>query len=131
MKRREVDEVDKIEFYIPSLLDFLDHSKDKWLEEVRIVGVKTNNVKYFIGHNTKKMTRIEKIVAEDFTIYDLKLDFHNQTLSFYLDSVVMPSHSIILQKVFQTFAVRYNARKIGFFLYAPGRNRPQPVKVFS
>ncbi|WP_391207546.1 hypothetical protein [Psychrobacillus sp. L4] len=126
-----MEEVDKIQFYIPSLLDFLDHHKNMWLEEIRIVGVKTRNVKYFIGHSNQQMTRIEKIVAEDFTIYDLELDFQKKTLSFYLDSVVMPSHSIILQKVFQTFLVRYSARKVGFFLYASGRNRPQTAKVLT
>ncbi|MFB5086128.1 hypothetical protein PGC35_02725 [Psychrobacillus sp. PGGUH221] len=123
--------VNKIQFYIPSLLDFLDHERQQWLEEVKIVGVKTSNIKYFIGYPTQETTRIEQIVADDFTIYDLHLNFKTKILSFYLESEDMPQESVILQKVFQTFAVRYNERKVGYLLYGSGRNRPQSAKVLS
>ncbi|MEI4768873.1 hypothetical protein WAX74_04270 [Psychrobacillus sp. FJAT-51614] len=123
--------VNKIQFYIPSLLDFLDHERPKWLEEVKIVGVKTRNIKYFIGYPTQETTRIEQIVAEDFTIYDLHLNFKTKILSFYLESEEIPPESVILQKVFQTFAVHFNERKVGYLLYGSGKNRPKPAKVLS
>jgi hypothetical protein len=124
-----VSGVDIIQFYIPSLLDSLDQQSKKWLEEVKIVCVKTSNIKYFNGYPTQETTRIEQIVAEDFTIYDLHLNFRTKTLSFFLECEEIPSESVILQKVFQTFAVRYNASRIGFFLYASGKNGPQSVKI--
>lgn len=123
--------VDKIQFYIPSLLDFLDYHNHIWLEEAEIIGVKTSNIKYFIGYPTQETTRIEQIVADDFTIYDLHLNFQNKTLSFYLESEEILTKSIILQKVFQTFTVHYSPKKVGFFLYASGRNRPKSIKTFS
>lgn len=120
--------VDKIQFYIPSLLDFLDHRSQIHLEEVKIVGTKTSNTKYFIGYPTQETTRIEQIVTDEFIIYDLHLDFRNKTLSFYLESTEMLSKPIILQKVFQTFAVKYSANTVGYFLYASRKNRPRSTR---
>lgn len=120
--------VDKIQFYIPSLLDFLDHRSRIHLEEVKIVGTKTSNMKYFIDYPTQETTRIEQIVTDEFIIYDLHLDFRNKTLSFYLESTEMLSKPIILQKVFQTFAVKYSANKVGYFLYASRKNRPRSTR---
>lgn len=121
--------VEKLQFYIPSLLDFLDDHTSRWLKEVKIVGVKDSNVKYFIGYPTFETTRIQQIVTEEFTIYDLHLDFQNHTLSFYLVSEKVPPLSCILQKVFQTFRVRNGSNKVGFFVYAAGGSRPRIKKV--
>lgn len=127
--KKGVRKVERLEFYIPSLLDFLDNRTSRWLEEVKIVGVKDSNVKYFIGYPTFETARIQQIVTEEFTIYDLHLDFHNHTLSFYLVSEKVPPLSSILQKVFQTFRVRNGKNKVGFFVYAAGGSRPRVRKV--
>ncbi|TQR21193.1 hypothetical protein [Psychrobacillus vulpis] len=121
--------VDKIQFYIPSLLDIVDYNTILKLEEVSIVGVKTSNIKYFIGYPTQEATHINQIVAEDFTIHDLQLDFRSKTLSFYLESKGTLPKSVILQKVFQTFAVRYSPKEVAFLLYSSGKNRPQKIKI--
>lgn len=124
-----MDVVEKVLLFIPASLDHFDHLSKMKLEEVKIISVKTSDVKYFIHYPERIHTRINQIVAEDFTVYDLQLDFHSKTLSFYLESTGRPSQSEILQKVFQTFAVKYSQRKVGFFLYSKGRNRPNPVLV--
>lgn len=121
--------VEKVMLYIPDLLEFLDPDSKVKLEEVKVVGVKTSDIKYFIGYSEKVVTSINQIVAEDFTVYDLQLDFHSKTLSFFLESEGEPSQSEILQRVFQTFAVRYSPWKVGFLLYSQGRNRPNYVKI--
>ncbi len=121
--------VEKIQLYIPNLLDITNHQSRRNLEEIKLVGVKSNDIKYFIRNSGKVETRINQIVAEDFTVYDLQLDFESKTFTFYLENDGELSRSELLQKVFQTFAVRYNPRKVGFFLYSGGRNRPNPVLV--
>lgn len=72
---------------------------------------------------------IKQIVAEDFTVYDLELDFKAETFSFYLESNGRQNESEILQQVFQTFAVRCGPRKVGFFHYPNGRNEPTALLV--
>ncbi|WP_144511980.1 hypothetical protein [Bacillus sp. FJAT-22090] len=121
--------MEKIQLYIPNLLDITNHQSRRNLEEIKLVGVKSNDIKYFIRNSGKVETRINQIVAEDFTVYDLQLDFESKTFTFYLENDGELSRSELLQKVFQTFAVRYNPRKVGFFLYSGGRNRPNPVLV--
>ncbi|WP_342600160.1 hypothetical protein MHB48_03425 [Psychrobacillus sp. FSL H8-0483] len=120
--------MEKIQFYIPSLLDSIDQQSKLGFDEVKVVGVKGSNIKYFIEYPKKQITCIDQIVAEDFALYDIKLDFHAKTISFYLKSETEYTQSEILQKVFQTFAVRYSPNKIGFFLYAEGKNRPNYVR---
>ena len=121
--------VDKIQFYIPSLLDFLDANTKIELDQAKIVGVKTSNVKYFIEYPKKIDPSMNQIVAEDFTLYDLQLDFQAKKLSFYIQSDRESSRHEILQQVFQSFVVKYSSKKMGFFLYVNGRNRPNFVRV--
>ncbi|MEK4484631.1 hypothetical protein MHH81_03435 [Psychrobacillus sp. FSL H8-0484] len=120
--------MEKIQFYIPNLLDSIDQHSKLGLDEVKVVGVKGSNIKYFKEYPKKQITCIDQIVAEDFALYDIKLDFHAKTISFYLKCETEYTQSEILQKVFQTFAVRYSSNKIGFFLYAEGKNRPNYVR---
>lgn len=121
--------IEKIQLYIPDLLDVLNNQTKKSLKEIRLVGVKSRNIKYFIRYPQKIETRINQIVAEDFTVYDLRLDFETQTFSFYLKNNGELSQSEVLQKVFQSFAVRYSPSKVGFFTYSKGRNRPNSILV--
>lgn len=120
--------MEKIQFYIPSLLDSIDQQSKIELDEVKVVGLKGSNINYFKEYPEKQITCIDQIVADDFALYDLKLDFHAKTISFYLKSETEYTNSEILQKVFQTFAVSYSPNKIGFFLFAEGKNRPNYVR---
>ncbi len=116
-------------FYIPNLFDFLDLHKQIRLEEVKIIGTNTSNVKFFIRHPRKEMMHINQIVAEDFIMYNLKLNFHSNTLSFSVESNKKIANHILLQKVFQTFAIKYSAKRFGFLMYVQGRDRPRPAKI--
>ncbi|TQR18131.1 hypothetical protein [Psychrobacillus soli] len=119
----------KIELHIPDLLNVQNDQPMMELERIKLVGAKTSDLKYFIRNPEKVETSIKQIVAEDFTIYDLELDFETETFSFYLEREGELTESEILQKVFQTFAVRYSPRKVGFFHYSKERNEPTALLV--
>ncbi|MDI2587729.1 hypothetical protein OR571_11530 [Psychrobacillus sp. NEAU-3TGS] len=93
-------------------------------EKIKLVGAKASNLKYLSNSPSKVETCIKQIVAEDFTVYDLELDFETETFTFYLENDNDLNEPEILQKVFKTFAIRYGPTKVGFFSYAKGRNEP-------
>jgi len=119
--------VDKIQFYIPALFEFTDNRKSMNKEEIKVVGVKTRNIKYFSGYCESDKTHIDQIVAEDFAIYDLQLDCKANLLSFYLQSKVKPNQTEVLEKVFQTFVVKYSSHTIGYLTISKGRHRPRSL----
>lgn len=121
--------IKKVQLQIPNLLGAPNQQLKTEQEEIKLVGAKTSNLKYLISHPHQSETRIKQIVAEDFTVYDLELDFEAETFSFYFESNGQRTEPEILQQVFQTFAVRYGTRKVGFFHYANGRNEPTNLLV--
>lgn len=94
-----------------------------------MVGAKTSNLKYLICNPDEAEISIKQIVAEDFIVYDLELDFEAETFTFCLESNGKRNESEVLEQVFQTFAVRYGPRKVGFFHYPKGRNEPTSLVI--
>lgn len=119
--------IEKIQFYIPSLLEFQNKHSRRTEEEIKVVGIKKKYIKYFSGYHDKEMTHIDQIVAEDFTIYDLQFDSNTKLLSFYLEYEREFNQSKVLEKVFQTFIVEYNPHSFGFFTIAKGKRRPRTL----
>ncbi|MFJ8065539.1 hypothetical protein ACIQYS_12980 [Psychrobacillus sp. NPDC096426] len=115
--------------HIPDLLGIQNHQPTMEQEEIKLVGAKTSNLKYLISNPEKAETSIKQIVAEDFTVYDLELDFETETFSFYLESKGELTESEVLPQVLQTFAVRCGPRKVGFFSNSKGRNEPTAILV--
>ena len=99
--------IERIQLHIPDLFGILNHQPMMETEEIKLVGAKASNLKYLISNPAKLEISIKQIVAEDFTVYDLELDFETETFSFYLESNGELTESEILPKVFQTFAIRY------------------------
>ena len=97
--------------------------------KLKLVGAKANNLRYLNNDPSRVETSIKQIVAEDFTVYDLELDFETETFTFYLENDSKLNEPEILQKVFKTFAIRYGPSKVGFFSYAKGRNEPTALLV--
>ena len=121
--------IERIQLHIPDLLGILNYQPMMETDEIKLVGAKASNLKYLISNPAKVERSIKQIVAEDFTVYDLELDFETETFSFYLESDGELTESEILPKVFQTFAIRYGPRKVGFFHYAKGRSEPTAILV--
>ncbi|MFJ7825512.1 hypothetical protein [Psychrobacillus sp. NPDC096623] len=86
--------------------------------------MKKKSIVYFSGSREKEKTHINQIVAEDFTIYDLKLNYKDNLISFYLEHEVELNQMKILEKVFETFIVEYNPQSFGYLTMVKGRNRP-------
>lgn len=122
--KKEVTTIKRIQLYIPSLFEFHDRHSRKREDEIKIVGLRKKSIVYFSGNHKKEQTHIDRIVAEDFTIYDLKLNYEDNILSFYLEHEVELNQMKILEKVFETFIVEYNSQSFGYFTMAKGRNRP-------
>ena len=113
--------------YIPRLFISQSNHGRRNKEEVKVVGVKRKYIAYFSGNREKELTHIDQIVAEDFIVYDLQLDYEANLLSFYLEHEGDLNRTKILQKVFETFFVEYNPRLFGYFTIAKGRNRPRTI----
>lgn len=120
--------IERIQFYIPSLFEIKDKHLKKNEGEIKVVGVKKKYIEYFSGYREKEMTHIEKIVAEDFTVYDLQLDYNAKLISFYLEHEGELNKTKVLEKVFETFIVEYNSRIFGYFTIAKRKNRPRTLK---
>ncbi len=120
--------IERLQFYIPSLFEYQDKHSRKNEKEIKVVGVKKKYIAYFSGYREKEMTHIEQIVAEDFTVYDLQLDYKANLLSFYLEHEGELNQTKVLEKVFQTFIVEYNPKIFGYFTIAKGRNRPTTLR---
>ncbi|QUG40525.1 hypothetical protein KD050_14630 [Psychrobacillus sp. INOP01] len=120
-------DIERIQFYIPSIFEFHDNHSRRKEEDIKVVGVKKKYVEYFSGYREKEMTHIDQIVAEDFTVYDLQLDCNANLLSFYLEHEGESNQSKVLEKVFQTFIVEYNPRSFGYFTIAKGKHRPRTL----
>ncbi len=118
--RKDAEIVEKIQFFIPYLVDSLD-SEALEKESAKLIGRRMNYVKYFIEDPTLNLTHIPMIVTEDFTIYDLSIDFEQNTLSFYLEGGKELAKDEVLSKIFQLFLVKFSTKKIGFFTYSKGR----------
>ena len=114
--------IEKIQLYIPSLLDLLEESHFP-IEQVEIIGMKNPNIKFFIRHPIKETVLMKQIVTDEFALYDIHLDLPSKTLSFVLESDDTIMDSDILQKAFQTFAFKYNSQKFGFFMDYSGRDK--------
>ena len=117
-----------MQFHIPSLFEFHDRQTSKRENEIKVVGVKKKSIVYFSGNQEKEQTYIEQIVAEDFTIYDLKLNYEDNLISFYLEHNELLNLTKILEKVFESFIVEYSPHSFGYFTMAKGRNRPSTIR---
>lgn len=117
--------VEKIQLFIPSFLTLLRNHARRNEGEVKVIGVKKKYIEYFSGYSESEMTQIEQIVAEDFMVYDLKLDYEADLLSFYLEHEGELNQTKVIEKVFNTFIVEYNPKLFGFFTIAKGRNKPK------
>lgn len=87
--------------------------------------MKKKYIEYFSGYSEYEMTQIDQIAAEDFMVYDLKLDYEADLLSFYLEHEGVLNQTKVIEKVFNTFIVEYNPKTFGFFTIAKGRNKPR------
>ena len=87
--------------------------------------MKKKYIEYFSRYSENEMTQIDQIVAEDFMVYDLKLDYEADLLSFYLEHEGELNQTKVIEKVFNTFIVEYNPKLFGFFTIAKGRNKPK------
>ena len=114
---------EKIQIYIPSLHEFWDNASRRNREEIKIVGIKKKNIAYFSAYEENELTHIDQIVTDDFTVYDLQLDFETNVLSFYLEHEGEPNQAKILEQVFQTFFIEYNPKLFGFLTVAKRRKR--------
>jgi len=128
LNREEEIAVEKIQLYIPSFLTIQSNHVRRGEEEVKVVGVKKKYIEYFSGYSEKELPHIDQIVAEDFTVYDLKLDCKANLLSFYLEHEGELNQTKVLEKVFETFFVEYNPQLFGYFTVAKGRNRPRTLE---
>lgn len=120
--------IKRMQFHIPSLFEFHDRHSSERENEIKVVGVKKKSIVYFSGKQEKEQTYIEQIVAEDFTIYDLKLNYEDNLISFYLEHKEQLNLTKILEKVFESFIVEYSPHSFGYFTMTKGRNRPSTIR---
>ena len=67
--------------------------------------MKKKYIEYFSGYSEKEMTHIDQIVAEDFSVYDLQLDYEANILSFYLEHEGELNQTKVLEKVFKRLSL--------------------------
>jgi len=80
-------------------------------------------VKYIVESSAPSIAHIPMIVTEDFIIYDLHINFLQNTLSFYIEGEDQPNNQEVLAKIFKLFLIKFSSTKIGFFAYPRKREK--------
>ncbi len=119
--RKDAEIVERIQVYIPSLVDSLDFDAFRKQGNVRIIGRRMGYVKYIVESSTPSIAQIPMIVTEDFVIYDLHINFLRNTLSFIIEGEEEPNNQEVLDKIFKLFLIKFSSTKIGFFTYSKRR----------
>ena len=119
--RKDAEIVERIQVYIPSLVDSLDFDAFMKQENVRIIGRRMGYVKYIVESSTPSIAQIPMIVTEDFVIYDLHINFLRNTLSFIIEGEEEPNKQEVLEKIFKLFLIKFSSTKIGYFTYSKRR----------